>query len=638
MIKNYFLKILDIDNDGNCTAQIINSKSRNKKIYIPFNSNNLTVKIGDTISSIIKYKNKKIIYTKILKKIKKSNSFFAVVTKISPDFIRIKKLFSINQQDYFIRNFSFSSDIKVEAIIKTKEIYSSKNQNFKECELKRIYPNFNINNFFPMLEINDLNIIDTFPDEVLEESNKLKFIKTDNRSNLTKLSIVTIDGDDAKDFDDAVFAEKLKNETWKVIISIADVSHYIRESSNLDLHAKERGNSIYFPNFVIPMLPEKLSNDICSLKENKERLCLSLEIILDKNGNRLSYNFFKSIIKSSKRFTYDAINNLIKSKFMKNNTIDDDIILNIKNLYNIYKKLKEKSINRGALGLKISATKIIFDKQGNPTEVKKRKQSESQQIIEELMILANECAAEELQKFDTENPYRIHERPKPEKILSLINCIGEPYNKLLKNNKITGNLFNQIIQHSSDSKDFIKINELILRSQSQAKYHNENKGHFGLSLKNYVHFTSPIRRYSDLLVHRRLSEILSKKFSKKTCNSNLKEICDHISNTERTAVIAERNTVDRYIALIYSKKTNQDFQGEIISVKSFGIFVKFDDYKSEGFIPKRLLPKDYYFFNEKKEILKGKSYLFQIGMQLVVNVKEVDLLKGKVLLSYCKHI
>ena len=129
-----------------------------------------------------------------------------------------------------------------------------------------------------------------------------------------------------------------------------------------------------------------------------------------------------------------------------------------------------------------------------------------------------------------------------------------------------------------------------------------------------------------------------KKFSKKTCNSNLKEICDHISNTERTAVIAERNTVDRYIALIYSKKTNQDFQGEIISVKSFGIFVKFDDYKSEGFIPKRLLPKDYYFFNEKKEILKGKSYLFQIGMQLVINVKEVDLLKGKVLLSYCKHI
>ena len=194
------------------------------------------------------------------------------------------------------------------------------------------------------------------------------------------------------------------------------------------------------------MLPEKLSNDLCSLKENKLRLTLSVEIILDSEGNKLSHKFFKSTIKSAKRFTYNDVNNLIKTKFKKNKSINDNILLNVKNLYQVYKKLKNKSSTRGALALKISDTKILFDKKGKPLEVQKSKQLESHQIIEELMILANECAAEELQKYSPDNPYRIHERPKPEKILSLINCIGSPYDKLLKNNNVTGNLFNKIIE------------------------------------------------------------------------------------------------------------------------------------------------------------------------------------------------
>ena len=454
----------------------------------------------------------------------------------------------------------------------------------------------------------------------------------------SNLAIITIDGDDAKDFDDAVFVEKYKNDKWKVIVSIADVSHYVKENSNLDTHAKERGNSIYFPNFVIPMLPEKLSNDLCSLKENKLRLTLSVEIILDSEANKLSHKFFKSTIKSAKRFTYNDVNNLIKTKFKKNKSINENILLNVKNLYQVYKKLKNKSSTRGALALKISDTKILFDKKGNPLAVEKSKQLESHQIIEEFMILANECAAEELQKYSSDNPYRIHERPKPEKILSLINCIGSPYDKLLKNNNVTGNLFNKIIEQSSNSKDFIKINELILRAQSQARYHNENKGHFGLSLKNYVHFTSPIRRYSDLIVHRKLTQILENNEINQAYKNNLNETCAHISSTERKAVIAERNTIDRYIALIYSSKNDQTFSGEVISVKSFGIFVKFDNHKTEGFIPKRLLPKDHYLFNEKKEFLKGKSNFFKIGMSLLVNIKETDILKGKILLGYCKHL
>ena len=528
--------------------------------------------------------------------------------------------------------------MNVGEILKASEEFKSNFKNLKTCKLERVYKGFNSNNFFPMLEINELNIIDTFPTEVIKEVEKIDISNIDKRSDLTNLAIITIDGDDAKDFDDAVFVEKYKSDKWKVIVSIADVSHYVKENSNLDTHAKERGNSIYFPNFVIPMLPEKLSNDLCSLKENKLRLTLSVEIILDSEGNKLSHKFFKSTIKSAKRFTYNDVNDLIKTKFKKKKSINNNVLLNVKNLYQIYKKLKNKSSIRGALDLKISDTKILFDKKGTPLEVQKSKQLESHQIIEELMILANECAAEELQKYSSDNPYRIHERPKPEKILSLINCIGSPYDKLLKSNNVTGNLFNKIIEQSSNSKDFIKINELILRAQSQARYHNENKGHFGLSLKNYVHFTSPIRRYSDLIVHRKLTQILENNEINQAYNSNLNEICAHISSTERKAIIAERNTIDRYITLIYSSKNDQAFSGEVISVKSFGIFVKFDNHKSEGFIPKRLLPKDHYLFNEKKEFLKGKSNFFKIGMSLLVNIKETDILKGKILLGYCKHL
>ena len=638
MIKNYLLKILDIDSDGNTTAKIIDKKLRNTEVFIPYNKQNPVIKIGDTVSSLIKYKKKSIINTKILKKIYAPKPFFAQVNEISSKFIKIKKLFSDSDDYYFIKNDHSHENLNVGEILKASEEFKSNFKNLKTCKLERVYKGFNSNNFFPMLEINELNIIDTFPTEVIKEVEKIDISNIDKRSDLTNLAIITIDGDDAKDFDDAVFVEKYKSDKWKVIVSIADVSHYVKENSNLDTHAKERGNSIYFPNFVIPMLPEKLSNDLCSLKENKLRLTLSVEIILDSEGNKLSHKFFKSTIKSAKRFTYNNVNNLIKTKFKKNKSINDNILLNVKNLYQVYKKLKNKSSTRGALALKISDTKILFDKKGTPLEVQKIEQLESHQIIEELMILANECAAEEIQSYSSDNPYRIHERPKPEKILSLINCIGSPYDKLLKNNNVTGNLFNKIIEQSSNSKDFIKINELILRAQSQARYHNENKGHFGLSLKNYVHFTSPIRRYSDLIVHRNLTQILENNEINQAYKNNLNETCVHISNTERKAVIAERNTIDRYIALIYSSKNDQTFSGEVISVKSFGIFVKFDNHKSEGFIPKRLLPKDHYLFNEKKEFLKGKSNFFKIGMSLLVNIKETDILKGKILLGYCKHL
>lgn len=638
MIKSYLLKIKEIDFNGNSIANIIEPKTSIKNITIPFNKKNYVFKVGDVVSSLIKLKKERIVDIKIINKINNPKSFFVSVEEIKKEFVKLKNIFNDKNNFYIPVNKIDKQKIDIGSIIRVREAYNSKNNLFKICVPEKYYLKFGPENIIPMIAINDLGIQEAFPKNVLNETKDLKINLSDNRKDLTYLPFITIDGKDAKDFDDAVYAEKINEHLWKIIISIADVSHYVKEGSNLDRHANLRGNSIYFPNYVIPMLPEKLSNDICSLKPKRNRLCISVEIFVDSKGKKISHKFFRSVIQSKKRFNYEQVEKLIETNFKINSSLDFETTKNVRNLFNVFKKLKVLSKKRGALNLKINESKIFFDKNNKPVDINQIEQLISHQIIEELMVLANICAAEELSKFDNENPYRIHEKPKYEKVLSLINSIGKPFDKMIKNNPLNGKLFNNIIENSKDGKDFLKINELILRTQSIARYNNINKGHFGLSLKNYVHFTSPIRRYSDLIVHRRLTKIIDKLELKKDNQSNLKEICDHLSDTERNAVLAERITLDRYKTLIYSKKINKNFVGEIITVKEFGLFLRFDNNKSEGFIPKRFLPKDRYVYSEKKEVLIGKSNYFSIGGSILVSIKETDIIKGKILLSYLKSL
>ncbi len=641
MIKNYYLKIIKVDNDGTSLAEIYSeNKNQYKQILIPFKKNNYVFKQGDVVSAIIKIKKKKIVDVTILKKINIKKSFFGIIKVITNEFLEIENLLSKDNIKYFVPNNKSKSAIyKIGNLVKLKEIINQRFSKKKIYDIEKIYPNFNSSNFFPLLAIEELGITTNFPKQVLDELNKVELIKNGIRKNLSSLPIITIDGIDAKDFDDAVYAEKIQNNNWKVIVSIADVSHFVCENSKIDEHAQKRGNSVYFPNLVIPMLPEKLSNDICSLIPNKNRLCLTVEIILDPNGNKISHKFYKSIIKSKKRFTYEEIEKFIASNFKKKKSVDNEILLNIQNLYQVYIKRKLLSEKRGALNINLSEKKILFNNLYKPLEIQKVAQLQSHQLIEELMILANVCAAEELIKFNKEIPFRVHEKPKVEKIFSLINSIGSPYDKILKNNKnLNGKVFNQILEKSFETKDFIKINELILRAQSQARYQTLNKGHFGLSLKNYIHFTSPIRRYSDLIVHRQISSILNDEFKKKFSMINLKEICQHISNTERKAISAERITLDRFTAFIYKNKIHKQYEGKITSIKNFGVFIQFDDFKSEGFIPKRFLPRDRYTYNDKTELLKGEMNIFKIGMNIRVSIKDSNIIKGKILLDFVKYI
>tara|TARA_B100001758_G_C18303888_1_gene553974 strand:- start:379 stop:1146 length:768 start_codon:yes stop_codon:yes gene_type:complete len=251
------------------------------------------------------------------------------------------------------------------------------------------------------------------------------------------------------------------------------------------------------------------------------------------------------------------------------------------------------------------------------------------------MILANCCAAEEIEKIDHDNIYRVHEKPKTEKINSLVQILGKQYKKNINQNNISTSIFNDLIFNNKKNDNSKYINDLILRSQSQAKYDNVNVGHFGLGLKSYVHFTSPIRRYSDLLVHRKLCYTLKNKKNSHE-KIDIKSITKHISKTERNAIDAERKTFDRHIAYIYSKNTKKKYDGYVISVKKYGLFVNFDNGLAEGLIHKRSLPKDYYIYNDQKETLNGKYYnnFFQIGTKLSLSIKNADVFNGKISLNF----
>ena len=641
MLEKCNLKIIDIDSDGNAKARIQNKLKKNPIIYIDFSKKNLIFNVGDLISALIKRNKKKIVDIKLLKKLNFETTFYGEVFKIESEYFVIKNLSKKDDVLYYAKKNEISDvnlqNLEKETIIKAKKILKKKS-NFFKCKLLEIFGSLSEGKTLSLLTIDEFKIDNEFTEIELEEAKKLKLKDDDNRVNLEDLPIITIDGSDAKDFDDAVYAEKIDNEKYRIIVSIADVSFYVNDNSLLDKKAKVRGNSVYLPDMVIPMFPESISNDICSLKENVKRLCFSVEIIVSSEGKKISHKFFKSTIRSHKRFTYEEVEKHIKNKFFKHKLENQKIITNLKNLYQVYKILKQKSINRGRLNLNIPDKKLIFDVKSKKRFIKEVKELQSHRLIEELMILANCCAAEEIEKIDNINVYRVHEKPKAEKISYLTQILGKSYKNKINKNNVTTSTFNELIYSFNKSNNSKYINDLILRTQSQAKYDTLNIGHFGLGLKRYVHFTSPIRRYSDLLVHRKLNFIVKNKISDYQ-NFDIKSITNHISKTERISIEAERKTLDRYIAYIYSNNTNK-YVGYVVSVKKYGLFVNFDNGLAEGLIHKKSLPNDHYIYDEKKETLYGKHHniFFQIGTKLKLTIKDTDIFQSKISLNYLSII
>ena len=659
------LEIIFIDDDGFARGHILNKNTSDQEISIPFDKTNIDFNIGDHLLVELEFVGKKQYkFKKIIKKIEfEKNYFFAEVKLTSKGKFYLNELERGSQKRAKIQPILID-DIKInkgdvvkaqkasrEVLkkLKIKKLKINKNKksrkiNYQDyAEILEVIGNVLDPNVYSYLAIREYSIKNNFNQEIKNELSNLNAFEKNGRVDLRDLSLVTIDGDDAKDFDDAVYAEYVsKKKEWRVLVSIADVSYYVKSNSALDKEAKIRGNSVYLPNFVIPMLPEELSNDRCSLRPNEDRLCLTVEIILDEKGKKKSHSFFRSVINSKKRLTYQQVQDVIDKK-NTDEIFDNEVIKVIKSLHDIYLILEILREKRGALNLELPERKILFNDSGWPIQIKKIYGLTSNKIIEELMILANVSAAEEIIRYNYPAIYRVHEPPSPEKYKSLIDIIGIPLANILIGKVPHPILMNKILEKTKQTADYDMINHSILRSQSQAKYHNENKSHFGLALKNYVHFTSPIRRYSDLIIHRQIIEIINNKNKRKGYlttskinNEKFKIISEHISNTERQSVAAERKTTDRLISLLFKEKINDLVDCTIISIHKFGIFVSIEDGIADSLLPLRNLPYDWYDYDPTKQTLNGvdSGYKFIIGMKFKAKIIEVEPLTGSIIVKF----
>lgn len=438
--------------------------------------------------------------------------------------------------------------------------------------------------------------------------------------------IVTIDGSDAKDFDDAVSVKKLKNGNYLLGVHIADVSHYVKEGSALDKEAFFRGTSIYLIDRVIPMLPFKLSHGICSLVQGEDRLVMSLIMEINKEGKVINYEVTPGIIRSKRRLVYDDVNDLFEGKKEAIEKIGDlkDTLLLMKELKNILRNARKK---RGAiLDIEGGEVKIILDEKGHAIDIIPRKRGETETIIEEFMIKANETIAEIFHKYNLPFVYRIHEKPEPDTIIQLKNYLSAIGIDFKVPQKITSRILQELLEKTSNHPLRDSIEKLLVRSMKRAVYSSTNIGHFGLASYAYTHFTSPIRRYPDLIVHRLIKKFLSKKDKlskkqKKLLNDKLAKIAAYSSKRERVADEAEWD----YVALkkidYISNHIGETFDVVITSVTKFGLFVEIIEKNISGLIHISTLD-DYYLYDEEKSILVGKrnGKIYKIGDKLKAKV------------------
>ncbi|MGC1179513.1 MAG: ribonuclease R, partial [Methyloceanibacter sp.] len=440
-----------------------------------------------------------------------------------------------------------------------------------------------------LIAIHAHGIPDSFPDSVLGEAEAAGKPDLKRREDLTHLPFVTIDPSDARDRDDAVWAEPdpdAKNKGgWVVMVAIADVASYVKPGSALDKEARSRGNSVYFPDCVVPMLPERISNDLCSLREREARPCLAVRMVFDKDGHKKDHRFLRGLIRSAAALAYAQAQSAIDGNF-------DDVtgpLLDpvLRPLWGAYASLTRARNERAPLDLDLPERKILLDEEGRVRGVATPARLDAHRLIEEFMIAANVAAAETLEAKRTPLIYRVHDQPSKEKLSSLSEFLGTLGLKLPKTGQMKPAHFNRILAETRASPAAELVGEVILRSQAQAEYSAGNFGHFGLNLRRYAHFTSPIRRYADLIVHRALIRAVklgSDGLPEGVDARGLAEIAASISATERRAMKAERETTDRLIAHFLADRVGAIFDGHISGVTRAGLFVELDETGADGFI------------------------------------------------------
>ncbi|HYD18931.1 MAG TPA: ribonuclease R [Patescibacteria group bacterium] len=482
-----------------------------------------------------------------------------------------------------------------------------------------------------LIAIHSHGIPTQFSKQTLAEAEKLKEPTLDEgRIDLRDIPLVTIDGADARDFDDAVFAEPDEDGGWHLVVAIADVSFYVRPGSALDKDAFERGNSTYFADRVVPMLPEQLSNDLCSLRPLVNRACLAVHMYVDKNARLTRWKFVRGLMRSAARLTYEQVQAAQDGNpDEKTGPLMENVI---KPLYRAYSVLKRGRELRGALELDLPERKAIIDEKGHLTAVVPRERLAAHQLIEEFMILANVAAAEALEAKSAPCVYRVHDRPSYDRLEATREFLKELGYSLPKSDQLHPKALNHILQLSAEKEDKALVHTMLLRTQSQAIYSPDNLGHFGLALEKYAHFTSPIRRYADLLVHRSLVRAYSFGAGGLTDEErgDLHAAAEHISFTERRSMVAERDVMDRFTAQFLSTNIGKEFKGRVNSVTHFGLFVQLDDTGADGIVPMSYLPRDFYVHDEKRHALVGKNTgrSFRLTDPIIVRLVEADPMRG----------
>ena len=490
-----------------------------------------------------------------------------------------------------------------------------------------------------LIAIHQHGIPDDFPDAVIAEADAMKPVGLKGRLDMRDMPLITIDPHDARDHDDACWAhadDDPKNDGGHIIwVAIADVAHYIRNGSALDREARKRGNSSYFPDRVVPMLPDRLSGDLCSLHEGVPRGCVAVRMQIDAKGNKISHRFERGLMRSAASLSYEQVQSAMDG------TPDDkcapllgDVI---RPLYAAYEALKLARAARQPLALDLPERKIILSDDGKVSSVSFRDRFDAHKLIEEFMVLANVAAAETLIEKRTPQLFRVHEEPAPEKLESLRETAQASGLTLAKGQVLQTRHLNRLLSDAADSDFAELINMSTLRSMTQAYYSPQNFGHFGLALKSYAHFTSPIRRYSDLIVHRALVSAHGWG-DDGLANDEIERLEDtatHISETERRSMMAERDTTDRYLAAFLSDRVGAEMAGRVSGVQRFGAFVRLDETGADGLIPVRSIGSEYFHYDKDAQILEGSDSGLRIGVgqRVLVRLTEAVPVTGGLMLE-----
>lgn len=505
-------------------------------------------------------------------------------------------------------------------------------QEFATGKITELLTNLNDRELIIQTTLHHHNIPHEFSPAALTQANSYQEPSAADwatRADLRDLPLITIDGEDARDFDDAVFACKRAGGNYRVVVAIADVSHYVTPSSALDMDAYERGTSIYFPNQVIPMLPEVLCNGLCSLNPKKDRLCMVADIKVSRTGKVTGYEFYPAVMHSKARLTYNQVNAYFNDP--TNETLPDELTNNaqvcksLDTLYQVYQLLDKKRTERGAMTFETSETYVVFDDDGDIKDIKTRTRGDAHKLIEECMLLANTCAANFALKHELPVLYRNHHKPNDEKSARLaeyLKTFGLPF----PSEAPTHADYQRVIAATKARPDVANIHSQLLRSMMQAQYSPDNIGHFGLAYDEYSHFTSPIRRYPDLMLHRAIKAQVTGVKPQQPIYKNLDDAGEQTSNTERRAEEVSRH-VETWLKCHYMKRRiGEEFAGTITAVTNFGVFVTLNALFIDGLVHISHLGQEFFEYDEKQQKLIGETgSSFALGEQVLIKVVGVNM-------------